>query len=130
MAGETLTLAEPYVATRNRQVIEEYFQGAFLSNDFDLTQWLQGNVAKDGVFQFCPLSASSLPESPYPHCTNSEGKEAYLKYVELDQSEFGNTRIANASFAVSADGLEVFSRYMVTGTLEGEGVPWFDQVMA
>eukprot|EP00413_Alexandrium_margalefii_P029003 CAMPEP_0204576428 /NCGR_PEP_ID=MMETSP0661-20131031/41755_1 /ASSEMBLY_ACC=CAM_ASM_000606 /TAXON_ID=109239 /ORGANISM="Alexandrium margalefi, Strain AMGDE01CS-322" /LENGTH=397 /DNA_ID=CAMNT_0051585175 /DNA_START=47 /DNA_END=1240 /DNA_ORIENTATION=- len=117
-------------ATRNRQVIEQYFRGVFVSSDFNLNAWLERHVAPDGVFQFCPLTAMNLPGSPYPHCTNAQGKEAYLRYVELDQREFGSTRIANASFAVSPDGLEVFSRYMVTGTLQGKSVPWFDQVMA
>jgi len=122
--------ANPSVAAKNQQVIEEYFRGVFISSDFNLNKWLHENVAPDGVFQFCPLTAMNMPANLYPHCTNAEGKEAYLKYVQLDQSEFGNTRIANASFAASADGLEVFSRYMVTGTLEGKPVPWFDQVMA
>lgn len=118
------------VAERNQQVVEQYFRGVFMSSDFKLNEWLQRHIASDGVFQFCPLSAEHLPANPYPHCTNSQGKEAYLQYVELDQKEFGDTRIANVSFATSTDGLEVFSRYMVTGTLQGQAVPWFDQVMA
>mmetsp|Transcript_82866 Transcript_82866/g.208776 ORF Transcript_82866/g.208776 Transcript_82866/m.208776 type:complete len:394 (-) Transcript_82866:214-1395(-) len=123
-------LANPAVAAKNQQVIEEYFRGVFISSDFNLNKWLHEHVAADGIFQFCPLTAMNMPENPYPHCTNAQGKDAYLRYVQLDQGEFGNTRIANASFAVSADGSEVFSRYMVTGTLDGKDVPWFDQVMA
>merc|ERR1712032_990290 len=132
-AGEVskgAALANHAAAEKNKQVIKDYFHGVFISSNFNLNKWLYEHVAPDGVFQFCPLTAANLPANPYPHCTNAEGKEAYLRYVKLDQSEFGDTRIANASFAVSADGSEVFSRYMVTGTLEGTAVPWFDQVMA
>jgi len=116
--------------TYNKAVIKSYFDGVFLSGDFKLDKWLDDHVAGDGVFQFCPLTAVNVPSSLYPHCTDAKGKKAYLAYVEKDQSEFGNTRIANISYGLSEDGLEVFSRYMVTGTLEGKPVPWFDQMMA
>lgn len=117
-------------AAQNKAVIQEYFDGVFSSSDFKLDQWLEDHVADDSVFQFCPLTAVNVPSNPYPHCTDAKGKKAYLAYVEKDQTEFGNTRIANITYAVSEDALQVFSRYMVSGTLEGVPVPWFDQVMA
>lgn len=121
---------ESSTAMRNQQLIEEYFHGVFISSDFNLNAWLDKHLADDSAFQFCPLTAANMPQTTYPHCTNAQGKEAYLRYVELDGGDFSNTRMANASFAVTADGLQVFSRYKVTGTLKGQVVPWFDQVMA
>lgn len=116
--------------SRNKATIQSYFDGVFLSNNFQLSKWLEDTVADEGVFQFCPLTATNLPNNPYPHCTDAKGKKAYLAYVEKDQLEFGSTRISNITYAVTEDGSQVFSRYMVTGSLEGKPVPWFDQVMA
>eukprot|EP00747_Dinoflagellata_sp_TGD_P163326 gnl/TRDRNA2_/TRDRNA2_181889_c0_seq1.p1 gnl/TRDRNA2_/TRDRNA2_181889_c0~~gnl/TRDRNA2_/TRDRNA2_181889_c0_seq1.p1 ORF type:complete len:224 (+),score=40.76 gnl/TRDRNA2_/TRDRNA2_181889_c0_seq1:85-756(+) len=115
---------------KNKEVIKTYFDGVFLSSDFKLDKWLEDNVADDAVFQFCPLTADKVPSNRYPHCTDAKGKKAYLAYVEKDQKEFTNTRIANITYAVSEDGSQVFSRYMVAGSLNGKPVPWFDQVMA
>lgn len=118
------------MAEQNKAVIKEYFDGVFLSSDFKLDEWLENHVADDSVFQFCPLTAVNVPSNPYPHCTDAKGKKAFLAYVEKDQTEFGNTRVANITYAVSEDASQVFSRYMVSGTLEGVKVPWFDQIMA
>lgn len=117
-------------AIRNQQTVEEYFDGLYGSPDFSLDTWLREHAADDSIFQFCPLVATNMPQNPYPHCTNAKGKEAYLHYVNTDNGDFAKPQIAHTTYAVSKDGMQVFSRYMITGTLRGQSVPWFDQVMA